>query len=155
MVYQSRYSGKKNVFNIHKFYLFSDPPPDKYSTRLFFKWVRTQGCSPHVQQNPKIPSAPLAFPQRGSLRRQETKQQTTGKKNACFSTGLNSSVFVAGLFDSSVRGTNIFSACGICFRSKFTISRNRHRGLVSVASGKFLMSSTFCVVGFNHPVLTL
>ena len=32
-----------------------------------------------VRQNPKLPSAPSAFPQLGRLRRQEIKQQTIGK----------------------------------------------------------------------------
>ena len=32
-----------------------------------------------VRQNPKMPSAPSAFPQWGCLRRQEIKQQTIGK----------------------------------------------------------------------------
>ena len=35
------------------FYLFSIPPPDKYDTRLFLKWVRTQSRSPHTSG--KIP----------------------------------------------------------------------------------------------------
>ena len=29
-------------------YLFSIPPPDKYGTRPFLKWVRTQGWGPHA-----------------------------------------------------------------------------------------------------------
>ena len=35
------------------FYLFSVPPPDKYGTRPFLKWVRTQSRNPHASG--KIP----------------------------------------------------------------------------------------------------
>ena len=51
-------------------YLFSVPPPEKYSTRPFLKWIRTQGCSPHLRPCRHPP------PQRGRPRGQEAKQQT-------------------------------------------------------------------------------
>ena len=50
--------------------------------KAFFKVSLDTGPQPtRVWQNPKIPSAPSAFPQWGRLRHQETKQQTIGKTN--------------------------------------------------------------------------
>ena len=56
------------------------PTTGQVRHKAFFKVGPDAGLQPtRVRQNPKIPSAPSAFPQWGRLRRQETKQQTIGK----------------------------------------------------------------------------
>ena len=56
------------------------PTTGQVQHKAFFKVGPDAGSQPtHVRQNPKIPSAPSAFPQWGRLRRQEIKQQTFDK----------------------------------------------------------------------------
>ena len=73
-------SQKKSTEVSPKLYLFFVLPPDKYGTRPFLKWVRTQGRSPHASGKiPKYLRPRRHSPIGGRPKRQETKQQTTGK----------------------------------------------------------------------------
>ena len=60
-------------------YLFSVPPPDKYSTRPFLKWVRMLGRSPHASSKIQKYNRPHRHPQKGAPQRPGNKQQTIGE----------------------------------------------------------------------------
>ena len=59
-----------------KLYSFSVPPSDKYSTRPFLKWVRTQGYSPYASGKIQKYPQPRVHPAKGHPQTPGNKQQT-------------------------------------------------------------------------------
>ena len=65
------------LFSSH--YLFSVPPPDKYGTRPFLKWVRTLGHSPHASGKIQKYLWPRRHPSKRAPQRPGNKQKTIGE----------------------------------------------------------------------------